>query len=1340
MLKTDYIKKILAKAQEADVISFDVFDTLLIRPYARPTDLFFHLEQLEKMPGFAACRIATEQKLHSQKSSGVEEICFDDIYAAMGPRYASMRAKELAMEAQVLFADPEMLELVTKLAKNNKKIIAISDMYLPGAVIADILKAKGYDVIKKVYCSSDFLISKWSGNLFKCVSADLNVSPSKILHIGDNEHSDFKMAKSAGYNAFLWPQKKEIFLDMPENLRLKTLCANNCEKLAISITVGLAIRDWVLNGVNDDYWKRIGYIFGGALCYGYSRFIIDEILRQNIDGVLFVARDGWILNKICDIIGGPQWNKMPRYYVYAQRIFNLAMSLAQGDSIPSQLNSILTFFGNRISQLQRELPKTGIIPRNIGLALFEKYKLEIRLQAAKFHDEYKRYLDSFGLTGKNIALVDFSAANFNSAFLLQRMFPNKHLHGIYCLCAPTTEPKISYTEYKKTEAKQRWFKEYNILEFFVTSPEHPVIDLQNGVPVYSDKESAKCAAYVHMSDGEMQFARDMLTTFGTNQTRFEYSAIVDIIDAFSECATKQDVAEFDKITFSADEMGRDIIKFNIKVSSKDFSLTAKEKQCAGLVSIIMPVYNCKQYLARSVGSLLAQTYKNIEVICVNDGSKDDSLEELNRIAAQDSRVRVISQKNSGPAAARNAGLDVVHGKWLVFCDSDDWYESDAIEQMLSAMLRNNVDIVSADNCVVWGTGQKFEARVGATEWQKLKTIGMWHLNKLENVIQLMGSVLWGRMFRIDKIRQYNIRFPKGYEHDDTCFMAQCYAVMDNMFCLNQVVYNYVVRNNSIMDLVYKKKNNGRELDTYYSTQKLFEFLYKNDLFNENNNKNFLWAIVGSLTFALSYIDNIDKQIKTMDLYRNLLHSFGFDKLERYHLQYFYPILSALARGNYSFVLKNLNIASNRWGKYMLAIRKEQGRTKWLMFGISILTKNYEETGIKWRLFDAITVKKRGPLQSNLSFNAASLSKKSNIKPLHPIFDNAVSIFFAINNKFAPVCGVTIQSIKANANPNRHYDIVVSVSDVSPENRERLQSMMTQNVSIRLIDANEFLSGVDSSIFVPVAHFSKDAYFRFFIPKIFANYTKVLYLDADIIVRHDVAALFDIDIGNNWWGVTHEKLIHTQACVKNTWAYNTFVPYVKNILQMNKVDDYFNSGVMIWNVRQCIQDNITEKCLAKLAKLVCPRFVDQDVMNSLANGQHIYFLEDKWNVEWNAPFQWTEATGSAGYEECMELLKDPYILHYTDVKPWNEPYRQNAHYFWEIARQSPFYEILLFDFISQSKEEKRTNYNSLAFIKAYWTYLRCRIWSNFTWGEKRQHYLYKKHVFHNEVRRIRKLLK
>ena len=107
---------------------------------------------------------------------------------------------------------------------------------------------------------------------------------------------------------------------------------------------------------------------------------------------------------------------------------------------------------------------------------------------------------------------------------------------------------------------------------------------------------------------------------------------------------------------------------------------------------------------------------------------------------------------------------------------------------------------------------------------------------------------------------------------------------------------------------------------------------------------------------------------------------------------------------------------------------------------------------------------------------------------------------------------------------------------------------------------------------------------------------------------------------------------------------------------------------------------------------------------------------------------------------MELLKDPYILHYTGIKPWNEPYRQNAHYFWEIARQSPFYEILLFDFISQSKEEKRTNYNSLAFIKAYWTYLRCRIWSNFTWGEKRQHYLYKKHVFHNEVRRIRKLLK
>ncbi len=1281
MVRSDYINEILKQAANCDVVSFDVFDTLLMRPYAQPTDLFVHLEQLENMPGFAAERVRVEKRLHAEKPSGVEEVRFDDIYAAMDKKYAGMRDKELALEAQVLYADPEALELISQLAKQNKKIVAISDMYLPGAAIAEILKSKGFDAIEKVYCSSDFLKSKWSGNLFKIVFDDLNIHASKMLHIGDNEHADFKMARSSGACAFLWPQKKATFLGLSENIRLKSLCVNNPGKLAISITIGLAIRDWVLNKDQGNYWKKTGYIFGGPLCYGYTRFIIDEILKKRMDAALFVARDAWVLEKISDIIGGPEWNQVKKQYVYAQRIFNLATSLSHTDRLPSQLSSILTFFGRRIPALGAELPSSGLVPQDLGKELFEKYKSEIMEQSSKFSDEYKNYLDSFGIDAKKIALVDFSAMSFNSALLLQRMMPDKDFYGIYCLCAPAKKVKLDYTEYKNSDPNHPWFKEYNILEFFVTSPEHPVIDLKNGTPVYSDGEAEKCAAYAHMSEGEIQFAHDMCCVFGTNATRFMYSDIVSIIDTFTENATKQDVENFEKITFSADEAGRDIIKFNIKAPEMDFSMTEQEKETAGLVSVIIPVYNCKQYLARSVGSLLGQTYKNIEVICVNDGSKDDSLDELNRLAAMDPRVKVISQKNSGAEIARNTGLNIALGKWLMFCDSDDWYDPDAVEQMLGAMLANDADIVSANNRDVWEDGLRCKDRYAALDAQKIRCTGMWLGDKLPH-IGFVGCVLWGRMFRMSKVRQYNIRFPSIRAHGDTCFMEQCCCVMQKLFFLDRIVYNYVVRKNSIMDLVYNRKSCDQESDTYNAPLAVFNFLNDNKLINDVNGRYFLEGFYGFICFALTYIDDINKQLEMLEKYRDLLSKFGFDKLAKYKDRIFYWPLSFLAAGDYSRVLAFVHILPNKNGNIFLTKSKKTGRVTWRFLGIPILTKKYKANGIRWRLFNMITVKKSGKLKSKLTFDNPATNNKAVVKPIAPVFDNAVTIFMATNNHYAPNCGVMVQSIKDNANPNRNYDIVISTSDMTSDNKELLKSMATPNVSVRLIEANDFLGGVDTSLLHTNQHFSKDAYFRFFIPKIFANYDKILYLDVDMVALRDVAELYDTDIGNNWWGVTHEASILTAGLIKSSWEYTTFLPYIKNTLKMINANDYFQSGVMIWNVRQCIRDNITEKCLERLAKIGNPIYVDQCVMSSLANGQNIKFIDGKWNVVWYLPFIKAEAAGTSEYQKQMEMLKNPYILHYASgIKPWNEPYRENAHYFWEIARRTPFYEILLCNFVN-----------------------------------------------------------
>ena len=103
-----------------------------------------------------------------------------------------------------------------------------------------------------------------------------------------------------------------------------------------------------------------------------------------------------------------------------------------------------------------------------------------------------------------------------------------------------------------------------------------------------------------------------------------------------------------------------------------------------LISVIMPVYNVEQYLRRSIESVLNQTFKDFELICINDGSTDNSLEILNEYATKDPRIQIINQENAGLSCARNSGLEIVQGEYIAFIDSDDFYATNFLEVLYSA--------------------------------------------------------------------------------------------------------------------------------------------------------------------------------------------------------------------------------------------------------------------------------------------------------------------------------------------------------------------------------------------------------------------------------------------------------------------------------------------------------------------------------------------------------------------------------------------------------------------------------------------------------------------------------
>ncbi len=199
------------------------------------------------------------------------------------------------------------------------------------------------------------------------------------------------------------------------------------------------------------------------------------------------------------------------------------------------------------------------------------------------------------------------------------------------------------------------------------------------------------------------------------------------------------------------------------------------------VSVIVPVYNVEGHLARCLDSILAQTERDIEVVCVNDGSTDGSPRILADYAARDPRVKVISQENRGLSAARNAGLDAFKGKYVMFVDSDDWIPPYAAEGFLKAALESGAPAVVSARYAT----DALPARKGAPDFR-------WTLQKpaLERLVgrRKIQSSAWNKMYRADVVRDR--RFIEGIYFEDWPFVTELFGDIDAFALLQEPMYVY----------------------------------------------------------------------------------------------------------------------------------------------------------------------------------------------------------------------------------------------------------------------------------------------------------------------------------------------------------------------------------------------------------------------------------------------------------------------------------------------------------------------------------------------------------------------
>ncbi|MCI7189011.1 MAG: glycosyltransferase [Fusobacterium mortiferum] len=280
------------------------------------------------------------------------------------------------------------------------------------------------------------------------------------------------------------------------------------------------------------------------------------------------------------------------------------------------------------------------------------------------------------------------------------------------------------------------------------------------------------------------------------------------------------------------------------------------------ISVIIPVYNVEKYIGQCLDSIVNQTYKNLEIIIVNDGTKDNSMRVVEKYLS-DKRIKIINKENGGLSSARNKGMEEVTGEYISFVDSDDWIELDTYERLIKNLTNEDV-IIFNHSRVEDSTGEVIESK-------HIKDNEMIELQ--ENFRYLYAKIAhscWNKLYKTEYVRKNNFKFLEIL-YEDVFWNIQIIYSTTNIKLLNESFYNYRInRKGSIMQ---NRKNNDVEYikrqEKAYNT--ILEDMTK---FIENNKKDYS---AGKLVYILSERENWRAKLE-----RNL----NFEEIDKYLREYF----------------------------------------------------------------------------------------------------------------------------------------------------------------------------------------------------------------------------------------------------------------------------------------------------------------------------------------------------------------------------------------------------------------------------------------------------------------------
>lgn len=281
---------------------------------------------------------------------------------------------------------------------------------------------------------------------------------------------------------------------------------------------------------------------------------------------------------------------------------------------------------------------------------------------------------------------------------------------------------------------------------------------------------------------------------------------------------------------------------NPKRYAKRLKARAKAK-----VSVIVPIYNVEDYVETCMLSLINQTMKDIEIICVDDGCQDRSIERIEKYWNSDPRITIIHESNRGLAGARNYGVHSANTGFVMFCDSDDYYDPTMCQKMYDAINQNSTDLAICGIKMSYLSG--YDKCRDDRLYYDLKFIGKQNITK--DVLEMTDVSACNKIFRQSLINKYDLHFPEGLLYEDYYFTKSYMLLSKSMFFVDEKLYNYLRRDNSIMTNTFS--GNSRALDHMKIYLWLFDdYIAKYNLISSNLSDYFVNEFCAMFNFSKKY--------------------------------------------------------------------------------------------------------------------------------------------------------------------------------------------------------------------------------------------------------------------------------------------------------------------------------------------------------------------------------------------------------------------------------------------------------------------------------------------------------